>query len=726
MARTAVEAGFGNRQTSGLPNVYAQRQSLNVNAEMFGGGAANSFNDLARGTAVAGENLYKVQQERDALEATNLDTEYQREVRGLLYDPESGYLSRQGGNAVGVSKEADERLAELKKQYLERATTQGVRDLFFKSAGRTQESTMAALNRYELSQQQKYRDDTINSRILNNAEKSALFFNSDDEFNRSVQDTYSAVSAAAAANGASPETLLAMQRESASKLYAARAAAMLENADPNTVLRGVEFFNKSRDAGNLTYEHWQKLDNLAKAAGAKAYAQREFSALQGNNIMLSNATADDVFNGMILQESGGKQFDATTGKPIESKAGAIGIAQVMPATAPDAAKLAGLPWDEQRYRTDKDYNLALGKAYYNMLVAKYNDPNIAAIAYNWGMGNLDEHIAKVGDPRKGQIPLGNFIASIPSQEAREYLPKVRGKMAADNSGQIDLTQAQARAAAIEKVAPGAGETLLSLVEKSNRIAKQQQEDYTAQVVQQGAALMAQSNGDISVIPANLRSELVRLGKWDDVAKYSGATDTSILFKLRDLPDEAFASTDLRNFAPYLSREDLLHEQERQKKIQGGDEGFKTFSKSVDNYWNLLNGDEKNTTAQKAQYAIRAEREYQKFVDENKRPPNREETRVMLQTLTLDDDNYGHKRVYQYQPSDTFDVGGVRVEDLGQVVGTLDKYGFEGSRDNIEAFVKNPSFFVGNVSGVPVEQVNAISLQLIANRIPVTPDRKSVV
>jgi hypothetical protein len=57
--------------------------------------------------------------------------------------------------------------------------------------------------------------------------------------------------------------------------------------------------------------------------------------------------ADDVFErGILGAESGHRQFDEE-GRTLRSPKGAAGIAQVMPGTAPEAAKLAGLPFDEQ-------------------------------------------------------------------------------------------------------------------------------------------------------------------------------------------------------------------------------------------------------------------------------------------------------------------------------------------------------------------------------------------
>jgi hypothetical protein len=124
----------------------------------------------------------------------------------------------------------------------------------------------------------------------------------------------------------------------------------------------------------------------------------------------------DVFSRMIKQESGGNQF-AKSGKPLTSPKGAIGIAQVMPGTAPEAAKLAGLEFDANRYRTDKDYNLALGKAYYEKQLADFGDERLAAAAYNAGPGAVRRALAKGG-------PDG-WINNVP-RETREYINSVFG------------------------------------------------------------------------------------------------------------------------------------------------------------------------------------------------------------------------------------------------------------------------------------------------------------
>jgi len=103
-----------------------------------------------------------------------------------------------------------------------------------------------------------------------------------------------------------------------------------------------------------------------------------------------------VFSRMIGLESGGNQFDPR-GKTMRSKKGAIGIAQVMPKTGPEAARLAGEKFDLKRLATDADYNRRLGQAYYNKQLQTFGDPFKAAAAYNGGPGKLRAALKKGGE-----------------------------------------------------------------------------------------------------------------------------------------------------------------------------------------------------------------------------------------------------------------------------------------------------------------------------------------
>lgn len=724
MAKTATDAGFGNKQLNALPSAPIREQNYDINAEMFGGGNANTFKDLARGTGEAANNFFKVQQERDILEATELDTQYQSEIRGALYDANNGYLSRQGGNAIGVTKEAEKRLDELRRAHLDKASGQGARDLFYKSSARTVESTLGALQRYELSQQQKWRDDTIDARILNNANKVAVTYNDDSEFQKTIADNNSAVAAKAAAIGASPEMLVALQRTENSKLYASRAASMIENPDPDTSLKGAEFLEKEWLNGNVSDDHYKRLNGVALEAKKKGYSLKAFNELISSNV---SAPSDEQTIQMVLKNEGGYV-------PIDGASG-------HPAIYGINAKWHPKEFAEAKRLTDTE-GAAAGRKYAGEFYKReyFDKKNLSALPENvrhivmdgvvnhWsGFSDKLIEAAKTKTPqelvkmrldeyeRLARENPEKYAKSLPGWKNR--LMNIAAPQASNPYQQIDVNSAAMKAQEIDAIVAGGGETLLSMVDKRNKMIKEQETAYADSLAQQAAALMAQSNGDVSVIPANLRNELVRTGQWEKATKYDGTTDTSVLLKLRALPDEKFASVNLSEYSLSLSRNDLLHEQERQKKLASGDEGFKAFSNTADNYWLQTTGNNKQTP-EKAKFSIRAEKKFQRFVDENKRAPNAEEIRSMVQPLLLESSS-GDK-VYQNQEALDVDVGGVPLEQAQHIVSTLDRFDFDGTVENIESFAKNPSFFIGPVSGVPVDSVNGIALQLITNKVAVTP------
>lgn len=124
-----------------------------------------------------------------------------------------------------------------------------------------------------------------------------------------------------------------------------------------------------------------------------------------------------AFAAMIQQESGGNQAAV-------SPKGAVGVAQVMPGTGPEAAKLAGLPWDPQRYKNDPNYNAALGFAYFKQQVKANNGDVLKAMAaYNGGPGTLRQAEAKAA--QTGQ-PWMAFM----KPETQNYVPSVLQRMGA--------------------------------------------------------------------------------------------------------------------------------------------------------------------------------------------------------------------------------------------------------------------------------------------------------
>ena len=103
--------------------------------------------------------------------------------------------------------------------------------------------------------------------------------------------------------------------------------------------------------------------------------------------------------------------------------------QVMPGTAPEAARLAGLPWDAKKYREDENYNRAIGQAYYKKMLRDFGgDPLKAAAAYNAGPGNMQKILRaaeKAGRPEDWE----EFIPAR-LQETKDYVANFKRKTGA--------------------------------------------------------------------------------------------------------------------------------------------------------------------------------------------------------------------------------------------------------------------------------------------------------
>lgn len=124
---------------------------------------------------------------------------------------------------------------------------------------------------------------------------------------------------------------------------------------------------------------------------------------------------------LLHTESGGRQFKPD-GTPVTSPKGAIGIAQVMPTTGPEAAELAGLPWDETKFRGDAAYNEALGKAYFSKQLDTFGgDVAKALSAYNAGPGRTAAAI------KRGEKEGKDWRTYLP-KETQDYIAKIQSRV----------------------------------------------------------------------------------------------------------------------------------------------------------------------------------------------------------------------------------------------------------------------------------------------------------
>jgi len=109
-----------------------------------------------------------------------------------------------------------------------------------------------------------------------------------------------------------------------------------------------------------------------------------------------------------------------------SSAGARGLLQLMPDTARQLAKKAGMTFSQARLTTDAGYNATLGSAFLGEQLDRFGGSYVLTFAgYNAGPNRAAQWVAKYGDPRGKQVDeVVDWIERIPYTETRSYVQRV--------------------------------------------------------------------------------------------------------------------------------------------------------------------------------------------------------------------------------------------------------------------------------------------------------------
>ena len=112
---------------------------------------------------------------------------------------------------------------------------------------------------------------------------------------------------------------------------------------------------------------------------------------------------------------------------VISGAGAVGLMQLMPATARHTARKDGIPYSDNLF--DPQENMLIGSAYLSGLIKDFGDClPLAIAAYNAGPTNVANWLASNGDPELGNSAGGadiiDWVEEIPFNETRNYVQRV--------------------------------------------------------------------------------------------------------------------------------------------------------------------------------------------------------------------------------------------------------------------------------------------------------------
>lgn len=376
--------------------------------------------------------LRQAQDDQTAVNAAM--TDFQQHVQQVQYgnpdDPNApGFLQLQGKSAMDAWSGTTNGVNEY-RQSLMRGMSPEQQRAFDQQSQQFQTHAFGAMGAHVGQQRQAYQQDVFRASVDIGANQAIA--NADDPLvlSQTFGNTRAKIQQFYAAQGVpadSPVIQSALQNWSDTTLHkivtvkanGGDATGAYNFLQSNRAAFSPDVYAATQEAIRPRYEE-ERANNAYQAVASRPQA------------IPDNASQGAVWNVMLHNESGNRQAD-DAGKPVTSSKGAIGAAQLMPATAREVASKVGVDWDENRFRTDGAYNRALGEAYFGQMVDQFGgNLTLACAAYNAGPGQVEKWCRQFGDPRQGGITSDQWASQIPFKETRDYVTKAGASLSQPN------------------------------------------------------------------------------------------------------------------------------------------------------------------------------------------------------------------------------------------------------------------------------------------------------
>lgn len=488
---------------------------------------------------IAGEQIQKAGQDTLTMGAQDADAAAKQmalanevrkdsglnDLRGKLqfmtFDPENGYLSKTGQSALQPNAQGQS-LADQYTQQAQQAVSQisqglgndAQRRVFQQQASALVTQFQGQIQQHILKESVQFGLQTQQGTVDLATDAAAKNWNNPDVVNQSVSSIQSAIWKAGQIAG-TPANLIQAQTEAAtSKMHLQVIDAALQNNNPQYASMYINQYKDGMTAGDLL----KAQGAITKDMDARVATGTAMAVIGKYQSSFAPTDYDRAFNIAVGRESGGQQFGAN-GAPLTSSKGAVGIAQVMPATGPEAAKLANLPWDPQRFANDASYNKALGQAYFMQQVRTFNgDVNKAWAAYNAGPGAVQSAIQKAGAG-------GNWLALLP-KETQQYVQANAQKFNTGGGTSPMPSLMQLQNEAVASLGPNADPRTVSAtqaeVKRQYGVAQESMKTQGDNAVQQAQQWLIQNGGNFAAMPPDLKSSITSYApdQWDKLQKFA--------------------------------------------------------------------------------------------------------------------------------------------------------------------------------------------------------------
>ncbi len=438
------DRGGGRRYNLNM-GMVPQREAGSAMA--FGGAAALGYGAMERGLHDVGRLLtgVSIDLQRRADETSALEAYNQLNERVGLFlngdgSPDTGLYNRKGSAVVNSVKDTREFFNKNVSE-LAGGLTPNAAQVFQARADVLRFGEQRKVAVFESNGREKWQFDTYKATAETEMRASLDNFSTPRLRDESIARGMGMVEQMGLMNGAPPEAIENMLRKYRAEVMTAGARQLMDKGD---------FGGAMTAAMDPSLDEAQRLDLVQKAAagsfnyklgmlesGGDITGLRQAGAISADYTPAGFSTFKECLDPELMGIA--EQEAEAWGVPPElvlsvmkcesggnpgagSSAGAIGLMQLLPGTAKD---LGVNPHDPAQ-------NIKGGVKYLRQMLDRYNgDTKLALMAYNWGMGNVDEFI-KTGHGLKTEK---NPTGEVP-QETVDYLARNAGLLGMTDGNEL--------------------------------------------------------------------------------------------------------------------------------------------------------------------------------------------------------------------------------------------------------------------------------------------------
>jgi len=220
-----------------LPNV---RLNTRASPDAFGANIAAAIEGVGN---VAGQIALNEFNEQNKAKAKELEVNFSKSARALLFDPENGYFNKKGEYAFQYQPVAEKAVDELIKQTIDNAETPQQKSMLMQSLSVRAEKMKLDIQRHAAKEYEAWKDAASKARIDDSIEEAAASYENPEYVNLLIETGRNEIYEMAQRGGQDAEQTNAQLKEYQSKLRTAIIDRMMLD-DPK---RAEAYFKEYKD-----------------------------------------------------------------------------------------------------------------------------------------------------------------------------------------------------------------------------------------------------------------------------------------------------------------------------------------------------------------------------------------------------------------------------------------------------------------------------------------------